>query len=186
MVPKSGSALIKSFSSNDSPIWRGQNGDGKSCFLLEEQAIGDVMQFLTSSHSSQRIPNGFDFDYTSLVQTLYERSFEKEIHERKLSIYTQMDVAKKKLSSTDFDFQCAMGSICQYRFTLLDSYSPRAPMLIPDASLRDELRETYLNHQKPVSLLVGVSWRGGGRGKRIAQKSITPESFGTLCLICPT
>ena len=56
-------ALIKPFSSNDLPIWRGQNGDGKSLLLLEEQAIGDVMQFLTLFHSSQRIPNYFDFDY---------------------------------------------------------------------------------------------------------------------------
>ena len=65
-------------------------------------------------------------------------------------------------------------------FHIIDSYAPRSPMLIPDSSLRDELRETYLNYQKPVSLLVGVSWRGGGRGKRIAQKSITPESFATI------
>tara|TARA_B100000674_G_scaffold198297_1_gene161848 strand:- start:1451 stop:3208 length:1758 start_codon:yes stop_codon:yes gene_type:complete len=173
-------ALIKPFSSNDLPVWRGQNGEGKSLLLLEEQAIGDVMQFLTLLPTLLNEFRIVSILITHRLRTLYERTFEREIKEGKLSIYTQMDVAKRKLSSSDFDFQCAMGSICQYRFTTLDSYAPRSPMLIPDLSFRDELRDTYLNHQKKVSLLVGVSWRGGGRGKRIAQKSITPESFGTI------
>ena len=37
--------------------------------------------------------------------------------------------------------------------------------------------ERYINIGEKPDLLVGISWKGGGRGKRIAQKSIIPNSF---------
>ena len=40
-------ALPKPFTGEQIPLWRGTSLSGKSILLLEEQAIGDVMQFLT-------------------------------------------------------------------------------------------------------------------------------------------
>ena len=40
-------ALPKPFTHSEIEIWRGENLAGKNLLLLEEQAVGDVMQFLT-------------------------------------------------------------------------------------------------------------------------------------------
>ena len=40
-------ALPKPFTHSEIEIWRGENLAGKNLLLLEEQAVGDVMQFMT-------------------------------------------------------------------------------------------------------------------------------------------
>ena len=78
------------------------------------------------------------------------------------------------------------GIYMQYRFTLLDSYSPRAPMLIPDASLRDELRKPTLITRS----LYHFSWELVGVEVVVESESLRNQLHLNhsvlLCLICPT
>ena len=61
----------------------------------------------------------------------------------------------------------------------MKSYSPRVPCLSSDLQLANELTSKYKDDSSHVKL-IGVSWRGGGKGERIRQKSIVEESFFEL------
>ena len=48
--------------------------------------------------------------------------------------------------------------------------------------MSSRLRQDYFNISGSPDLLVGISWMGGGRGKRIAQKSVAPSLFFELLI----
>ena len=48
-----------------------------------------------------------------------------------------------------------------------------------DSSLTASLRDRYLSHSRK-KIVVGISWKGGGRQDRIKQKSITTKVFAKL------
>lgn len=174
-------ALLKPFTAKQIPLWRGEILKNKNLLLLEEQAVGDVMQFLTllpklleeASHVSL-------FLNTRLVK-IFERSFSSYISEGRVSIMSYDDFYADKLTPTRFDYQSPLGSICRHRFLNIHDYGLNAPTLVAEHGLANSLRETYLNHSgAPVEKIVGISWRGGGRSDRIKQKSLSPEVFGSI------
>ena len=175
-------ALPKPFSVESCAIWRGEALADKRILLLEEQAIGDVMQFMTllpslideASHVSVLINN-------RLVKP-YRRSLQKFISSGKLSICSFEDFKNGALESKSFDYQSPLGSICQHRFVDITKYGQSSPILIPNSSLVAVLRDKYLadSGKHPVSKIVGISWRGGGRADRIKQKSVQVDEFLSL------
>lgn len=178
-------ALIKPFTSDQLPLWTGQSGLGKRLLLLEEQAIGDVIMFISL------IPSLFkEFALIGLLTSIrlapiLRRSFRSEIAAGKFVLYTPSDIKDRSLSSSNFDFQSAIGSICGKRFTSLDHYAPKVPFLISEPSLTKQFRTEYLNHGIKKDFLVGVSWRGGGRGKRVQEKSMNQDLFKNFLLKHP-
>ena len=178
-------ALFKPFSASDLPIWRGQYAPTKRLLLLDEQAIGDCMMFVTLVPALLSEFKHIGLFVSSRLEVIYKRSFEQEILNHKIAIFTKDNLIDGSLSPSDFDFQIPLGSICQHRFTKLDSYAPRVPILTADEGLALQLREVYLANSTSDKQLIGISWRGGGRGKRIQEKSLDVHLFAKLMLRHP-
>lgn len=168
-------ALSKPFSSSQLSLWRGECLKDKSLLLLEEQAVGDVMMFASLLHSILLEARSVSLFLSDRLLDIYRRTYKSELISGKLSIFSKDDYHSGRLSSEMFDYQSPLGSICQYRFTSPTDYSPRVPCLIPDINLSTDLASRYKNATNNDKL-IGISWRGGGKGTRIAQKSI-PESL---------
>ncbi|MDC0165491.1 hypothetical protein OAI49_00655 [Synechococcus sp. AH-558-M21] len=173
-------ALVKPFTATQLKIWRGQNDPAHRLLLLEEQGIGDTMMFLSLIPKLLSETKHLGILLSPRLEPIYKLSFSKDISDRKITIYNQNDLAENRLNPTDFDSQIPLGSICQHRFIDINSYSPRVPVLVADETRSTEMRQDYLKDRDTVKCLVGVSWRGGGRGKRIKQKSLNVELFGQL------
>ena len=174
-------SLAKPFPASQLPLWKGQSLTNQSILLLEEQGVGDAMMFITLVPALIEEAKIVSLFLSDRLVPVYRKAFAKEISLSKVNVFSRKNFYEKSFRCTDFDFQSPLGSICQYRFTHPKDYSPKSPVLRCDTSLSSKLRSKYLNfNDKPVSKLIGVSWRGGGRSARILQKSIDTDQFGTL------
>ena len=109
---------------------------------------------------------------------IYRRSFFSEIQQGVVSIWSQDDVSKGKLHPGLFDLQCPLGSICQHRFTAVELYSPRVPLLVADGASSQKFRSNYL--VGGAEKIVGISWRGGAQADRMKKKSIDVDLMAEL------
>ena len=173
-------ALVKPFSSSLIPLWRGENGSNKRLLLLEEQAIGDGMMFISLLPALLAEFQFIGLYISPRLEKIYKRSFELEIKNNRIQIYTKENLEDGLLKSSNFDYQSPLGSICQYRFNDISSFAPRVPILSADQNITNQLRTEYLRSSPSSDLLVGISWKGGGRGKRITEKSLDPNLFYEL------
>lgn len=171
-------ALQKPFSYTVVPVWRGENLAGKHILLLEEQAIGDVMMFLTLIPHLLKEADGIHLLISHRLYAIYKRSFSSYPN---LHIWTYEHIRSNKLNPNILHYQCPIGSICQHRFTDIDTYGQVSPVLLSSRQRSDELRHSYLSQGNGgVDKLVGVSWKGGGTKGRILAKSINPDMFAYL------
>lgn len=169
-------ALQKPFAASELPIWRGESLAGKRLLLLEEQAIGDVMMFLTLVPVLQQEAAAVDLMLSERLQAIYRRCFNGS-----LNVWTHADARQGRFKASDYDLQCPLGSICQHRFTTLDAYAPVVPMLRPNHDRSQQLRTAYLNAGgQRAERLIGISWQGGGKPGRIRQKSVNSQAFAQL------
>ncbi|MDA9638937.1 hypothetical protein N9S87_00460 [Synechococcus sp. AH-779-G23] len=168
-------ALQKPFAASELPMWRGESLKGKRLLLLDEQAIGDVMMFLTMVSHLQKEAARVGIIINERLKDIYSRSFNGT-----LDVWTHSDARKKNVTQNDYDYQCPLGSIFQYRFCDVKCYSPISPIIKPDYGRREQLRKSYFEAGSlSVERLIGVSWQGGGKPGRIRQKSITPDLFSS-------
>ena len=170
-------AMPKPFTQSQCKLWRGESLINKSILLLEEQAIGDVMQFMTLVPTLLKEAKHIGILVNNRLYPVYRRSLSSHIESSKISLWSFDDVNANSLSPHLYDFQCPLGSICQHRFTNVYDYGQHLPLLQVDQSLKSSLRNSYLQGYHQSTKLVGVSWRGGGRGDRIKQKSIGQDQF---------
>ena len=173
-------ALPKPFSGKDLQLWRGQSLIGKSLLLLEEQAIGDVMQFMTLLPKLLSESTQLGVLLSDRLLPIYQRSFSDEIESSKLVLWSFSDVTSGKLVHSMYDYQSPIGSICQYRFTKLDDYGTYLPILQSSISESKSFRRCYLKGSTENTKLIGISWRGGGRGDRIKEKSLSVDDFVSI------
>jgi tetratricopeptide (TPR) repeat protein len=173
-------ALRKPFSASDLPLWRGESLAGQRLLLLEEQAIGDVMMFLTLVPTLLQEAESIGLLLGDRLLSIYRRSLEALGLGKRLQIWGYADAQQGKLSPASFTLQCPIGSICQHRFTAAEAYGLHLPLLKAKSTRVEQFRADYRSHGPPVERLIGISWRGGGKGARIKQKSITPEQFAQL------
>jgi hypothetical protein len=178
-------ALVKPFNADELPLWRGELLPSQRLLLLEEQAIGDAMMFLTLVPRLLEETSHIGIYLSPRLRTIYCRSFAEEINQGRVSIYTKNDLLSGRLLASNFDRQSPLGSICQHRFERVENYSPRMPMLSADESQTAQFRSEYLSVNNTPKRLIGVSWQGGGRGARIQQKSLSVEVFAQLMLNHP-
>ena len=178
-------ALAKPFSASELPLWRGQYDLSQRLLLLEEQAIGDCMMFISLVPALLSEMKHVGLFISPRLEEIYKRSFSHEISSDKISIFTKNNLLDNSIAPCDFDAQAPIGSICQHRFVNINSYSPRVPILLANEIMANKLRARYLVDCRSPKPLVGVSWRGGGHGVRIKQKSLDVQMFATLMLRHP-
>ena len=154
-------SLKKPFGMGSIPLWRGEQLRGKSLLLLGEQGIGDTMMFATL------IPRLIDYGAKiyffpgDRLNLIYKDSM------RGIEIISGADLKCGRFSYNDFDYQSPIGSICQYGFDEISHYAITSSPLKSNEKLTSKFRERYYSG-KPV---VGISWQGGGKPKRIKKKS---------------
>ena len=172
-------ALPKLFSHRELPLWRGTDLSGQRLLLLEEQAIGDTMMFLSLIPALLDEVKHLGIVVSKRLLPIYKRSLRQDIDSGIVNLRTHSDLQSGSLRLEDFDLQCPLGSICQHRFVDVECYAPRTPMLRPDLSKVKLLRENYLG-AKQSDKLIGVSWRGGGLAQRILEKSVPTSQFAEI------
>lgn len=166
-------ALPKLFSSQQVPLWRGEEIAGQRLMLMSEQAVGDTMMFL------QLLPELFrrDIKLTLVLpdrlEPIYARTFPQ------CRVISHED-AESSLSPDDVDFQCPVGSLPQYILSdWVESGNPQTKLSV-DAARRDRLRRTYRKGMRRDRPLIGISWSGGGKRERMRVKSVTTDQIATL------
>ncbi len=171
--------LKKVFTHQELPLWRGDSIEKRRLLLLEEQAIGDTMMFLTLLPTLVEQSSHVGLVLSARLFPIYQRSCQDWIEAGRVSVWRHDDAAAGRLVSSDFDCQSPVGSICQYLCNRIENFSPKTPVLIADAD-----RSLAFRGEKTVSagrrLRIGISWRGGGRSDRIKLKSVDAKMFADL------
>ena len=173
-------ALPKPFTYDQIPLWRGENLGDKSLLLLEEQAIGDVMQFMSLMPTLLEEVRHIGILLCKRLEPIYRRSFKTYILAKRVSIWSFDDVLHSNLEPALYDYQSPIGSICRYRFTDISRFGRHSPILIADQNEAQKFRNKYLGINKKPQHLIGISWRGGGNSDRMKQKSIEITKFAEL------
>ena len=171
-------AMPKPFTYDQINIWRGENLQNKKLLVLEEQAVGDVMQFLTLVPDLLLEASHVTILMSDRLIPIYKRSFQSSIANGLLSIISFSDIANNIVDPRAFDYQTAIGSICAHRFTHISDYSKHTPILKSNSSLTAQLRQDFGKFAKKK--IIGISWKGGGTPSRMSEKSVTPDSFISL------
>ena len=106
-------ALTKPFTDVEVPIWRGQSLQGKRLLLLEEQAVGDAMMFLSLVPDLLPIVKSISIFVSKRLLPIYKRTFDDSIATGKVRVCSKADVSSGVLKSNHLDYQSAVGSILQ-------------------------------------------------------------------------
>ena len=171
--------LRKVFTHCELSLWRGDSLSTKRLLLLEEQAVGDTMMFLTLLPTLVDHSKHIGIVLSDRLLPIYQRSCKDWVRNGQVSVWGHGDAASGRLLPNNFDYQSPVGSVCQYLFNRIEDFSPKAPVLIADENRSSEYRE-----KKPIfgarPLRIGISWRGGGRSDRIKLKSIDAKMFAGL------
>jgi len=173
-------AMRKPFGAASIPLWRGESLQGKRLLLLEEQAIGDAMMFLSLVPSLLEEADSIGILMCDRLLPIYRRSMMELGFGERLKIWSYSDSKSGTLRPETYDLQSPIGSICQHRFTSVNHYARHTPLLKAKAQRVEQFRREYLKQGQPAERLIGISWQGGGKGVRIQQKSISSERFAQL------
>ena len=173
-------ALKKPFSAVDLPLWRGESLSGHKLLLLEEQAVGDAMMFITLVPTLLEESSSIGLLLGDRLVPIYLRALQDYGLGNRVHVWSYRDVKSGRLSAEKYTLQSPLGSICQHRFVKFSDYGRHLPLLKAKLSRTQELRNEYLHQGSPVNRIVGISWRGGGKGIRIKQKSMDEMQFSQL------
>lgn len=133
-------ALTKPFSDQEIPIWRGESLHSKNLLVLEEQAIGDAMMFMTCLPDLLPRLDRLTIFLSKRLASIYKRTFHTLINQGKIQICTQQNLIDGSLNATNFHYQTALGSIVQYLYCSFQEVSQSSLKLSPNVVLSSTLR----------------------------------------------
>ena len=172
-------AVNKLFTHQQVALWRGESLSGRRLLLLEEQAIGDTMMFLTLFPTLVEQAAHVTLLLSSRLVPIYRRSCQPWIEAGHVSICSHQEAADGRLQSSGFDYQSPVGSVCQYISNRIEDFAPKTPVLVADQHRASGFRGDLVpSGSRP--LRIGISWRGGGRSDRIKLKSIEVDLLAGL------
>jgi len=137
---------------------------GKKVLVLGEQGIGDTMMFM-------RLVNSFEKKYHCTCSLLIDKRLEGIYSRNKdWDVYTDDSIRRK--NSSEFDFQIPCGSLP--KFINKDEFGEeiKKERLYVNDDFAIDLRRKYVGNEESNKKIIGLSWQGGGRPKRIQEKSI--------------
>lgn len=176
-------ALTKPFSDSEIPIWRGESLSGRNLLVIEEQAVGDVMMFMTCLPDLLSKLSSLTLFLSERLAPIYHRTFKDLIKQGTMRVCTKQDIIDGHLIPSEFHFQTAVGSIIQYVYSSFSELASASLVVFANPSLSHQLRDKYLGSvtsDVPKKLLVGISWRGGGNPSRMKEKSIDVDLFSSI------
>ena len=157
-------SLYKPFSQEKVKMWRGEDLKNKKILLLGEQGIGDSMMFLTIVPALMSEGANITVVVPQRLVEIYKRSLPGCI------FYSDREFKEKAIDHKQFDYQSPLGSIFQFRFKSVEEFKANCKSYLQSREEKvKELKNKYSPDKKPI---LGISWQGGGRGKRINDKSI--------------
>ena len=170
-------ALFKPFDSQEIMVWKGESLENKSILLLEEQGVGDTMMFLTLVKKIIKEAKLTVLVIAKRLKPIYKRSLNAYIKGGKLQIIATTDFIKTPINSKKIHYQSPLGSICQYRFVDIKMFGRDMPLLEANKINQSRLKELAISNDKK---LIGLSWRGGAKGTRMKQKSLSIPLFSKI------
>ena len=171
--------LKKVFAHNELPLWRGEPLQGRRLLLLEEQAIGDTMMFLTFLPTLVEQAAHVGLVLSARLAPIYKRSCQHWIDAGQVAVWTHDEAVSGSLRPDNFDCQSPVGSVCQYLGNRIEDFAPATPVLKADQPRVSAFRGVN-KASRPRPLRIGISWRGGGRSDRIKLKSMDADMFAGL------
>jgi len=163
-------SLTKPLTAEECPVLRNLNdASGKTLLVLGEQGIGDTMMFaLLIPYLYQDYGIKVYFMPGSRLFPIYTR------HQKYFNTIKLEDIN----SYAPYDYQLPIGSLPNLLGLDLNKFGNYSNLLSSDSSLTKKIRDKYLSYsnkkyqRKSKTVLIGFSWQGGGRRKRIKDKSI--------------
>ena len=150
----------------------------KHLLLMGEQAIGDTMMFLRLLPILQQEAETITMTLPERLIDIYKRTYPD------INIVNEM-VSADALKAVEYDYQIPSGSVPNLRLQQWINEGWEQTKLVSQADLAASLREKYLKDADPNTILVGVSWLGGGKSERLRSKSIPPEQFSKIMEAIP-
>ena len=172
-------SLKKPFHNKEVPLWQGENISGKNLLVLGEQGIGDTMMFATLLPKFAEKGINVFFIPGPRLEQIYKRSL------KCCKILNLNEAKELNISSRKFDYQVPIGSLPQYYSDNFHDFESKN-LLSADANLIESLKNKYYEYKKTTKgRLIGISWQGGGKEKRIPLKSISLDKISDLVLMYP-
>lgn len=166
-------SLSKPLHATQLPPWQGETLSQSRILVLAEQAVGDTIMFLQLlPELHKRCPQ-----VTVIVQPRLVPIYKR--------IYPELTILNEKedsqsLRADQYDFQIPCGSLPQHLLNDWIKSGWKQTIAKTDRKLSTRLRKRYRKGMDNESLLIGVSWLGGGKSERIRTKSLPPDLFATL------
>ena len=135
------------------PKWNGENLEGKTLLIWREQGLGDEIEFATCLHDLSKAGIKVILESEPRLVDIFSRTFPSFIV-RPESIGPDFFPAK-----TDFDMQCAIGSLPRVYRRSIEDFSNKNTNL----SILESIIETFASRLSAHKnkKLVGVCWRSG-------------------------
>ena len=125
----------------------------------------DVSEIITVVQKEAR-----NYNYTERLVDIYKRTY------KGINIVNEI-VSVETLKAEDYDYQIPAGSVPNLRLEQWMKDGWEQTKLVSQADLTSSLKDKYLQGAEPGTILLGVSWLGGGKSERLRSKSIPADQF---------
>ena len=140
------------------PRWHGCDLASKTILVWAEQGIGDQIMFASVLHllaqKSQRVVVGIE----PRLVAIFQRSFPS------IAFFSQFDLPDLCVLGHSIDYQIPIASLGQHFLNTETTFPKQRSYLIPCSEKVQQFEHRYkqLADGRP---LIGISWRGGNKGK---------------------
>lgn len=149
--------------------WPGEPRPGESLLVWQEQGVGDTVLYAGMLSDLQQQGMALMIECEDRLLPLLARSF------------PQAQVVPSRSpphpATRDMRWQSALGSLCRWLRSRVDSFSWRGPYLVPDAGRVAACRQRY--RALGAGPVIGLSWRSSNY-KVGAQKSLELQQWAAL------
>jgi hypothetical protein len=162
------------------PCWNGEPLDGKNVLVCAEQGIGDQIMFASCLPDLISRINHCVVECESRLVPLFERSFPGT---SAIPRHGGNQLERTAVLST-LDVHVPLGSLPRYFRRDIRAFTAHDGFLKVDHDRRDNWRERFASVGE--GLRIGVSWRGGSKGKEARQRSTLLSQWWEICSVTGT
>jgi len=147
------------FRTLDHPIWAGEPLVGKTLLIWGEQGVGDELMLASVLPDVVKAASRVIVECDARLVPIYRRSFPD------VEILARDEPPSARLSESDIDFQCALGSLCRWFRREAEAFANPVAYLTPDAGKVAAIRARYAELGPEPK--IGIAWRSKPKGAAI-------------------